>query len=57
MTGVFPINATLKEQSNLYSLGYLPLPIHTSDNAPQAGGRFELAVILILNDNYDLILP
>jgi hypothetical protein len=38
----FPVNATLKSESDLYQLSYLSLPIHTSANAAQAGGRVEL---------------
>jgi hypothetical protein len=38
----FSVNATLETESNLYQLSYLSLPIHTSVNAAQAGGRVHL---------------
>jgi hypothetical protein len=53
LTGKNTGHAILEAESNLNQLGYRPLPIHTSDNAVKAGGSFDLAVILILNDNYE----
>jgi hypothetical protein len=38
----FPVNATLETEPNLYQLSYLSLPIHTSANAAQAGGRVDM---------------
>jgi hypothetical protein len=39
---VFPFNAAPETESNLYQLSCLSLPIHTSANATQAGGRVDL---------------